>query len=213
MTAVFARSPGPPKRDLDRYLAAGLGRADTDRRAVPREHDRVGSDMADRPPGEQEVVQLVERRPPIRDDLEPAAIEPELVEALDEEAARDPLEVEIGDAVVAHALGRIRRDGEDLEAGLRLEDADRRLAVARRDDGLVRVRGDLAGGRPVELPVDSDDPAERRDRIGLEGMPVGLDQLVRGREPDRVGVLDDRDGRRRVVGRDPVGRVEVHAGC
>ena len=56
----------------------------------------------------------------LRDDLEPAAIEADLVEGLDEEAAGDALEVEVGDPVVAHALGRVRRDREDLEAGLGL---------------------------------------------------------------------------------------------
>ena len=93
-------------------------------------------------------------------------------------AAGDPLEVEAGDPVVAHALGRVGRDGEDLEAGLGLEDPERRLAVGRRDDRLVRVRGDLAGGRAVELAVDPDDAAERRDGVGLERVPVGLDELV-----------------------------------
>ena len=78
-----------------------------------------------------------------------------------------------------------------------------------RHDRLVRVRGDLAGGRPVELAVDPDDPAEGRDRVGLEGVPVGLDQLVVRGEPDRVGVLDDGDRRRRVVAGDPVRGVEV----
>jgi hypothetical protein len=42
------------------------------------------------------------------------------------------------------------------------------VAVRRGDDRLVGVRGDLAGGRPVQLAVDPDDPAERRDRVGLE---------------------------------------------
>ena len=40
-------------------------------------------------------------------------------------------------------------------------------------------------------------------------MPVGLDQLVVRGQPDRVGVLDDGHGRRRVVARDPVGGVEI----
>ena len=40
-------------------------------------------------------------------------------------------------------------------------------------------------------------------------MPVRLDELVVRRQPDGIGVLDDRDRRRRVVPGDPIGRVEV----
>src|SRR5439155_10926318 len=96
---------GPAHRDLDRYLAAGLGRADPDGRAVPGENDGVRSDVADGPPGEQQVVQLVEGRPALGHDLKTAAVEAKLVQALDQEPARDPLEIEVGDAVVAHSLG------------------------------------------------------------------------------------------------------------
>ena len=195
MTAVLARSPARRSAISTDTWRDGLARADPDRRPVPGEDDRVRADVADGPPGEQQVGQLLERRPALGHDLELAAVEPELVEVLDQQPAGDPLEVEVGDAVVAHPLGRVGRDGEDLEAGLGLEDAERRLAEARRDDRLVRVRGDLAGGRAVELAVDPDDPAERRDRVGLERVPVGLDELVVRGEPDRVGVLDDRDGR------------------
>ena len=115
---------GPPDGDLDRDLAAGLAGADPDRRAVAGEDDRVRADVADRPPGEQQVGQLLEGRAALGHDLEPAAIEAELVQALDEQAAGDPLEVEAGDAVVAHPLGRVGRDGQQLEAGLAAQDAD-----------------------------------------------------------------------------------------
>ena len=62
---------------------------------------------------------------------------------------------------------------------------------------------------PSSSRLTADDPAERGDRIGLERVPVGLDELVVRGEPDRVGVLDDGDRRRRVVAGDPVRRVEV----
>ena len=52
-------------------------------------------------------------------------------------------------------------------------------------------------------------PPNAATGIGLERPAVGLDELVVRGEPDRVGVLDDRDGRRGVVARDPVGGVEV----
>ena len=198
-----------PDRDLDRDLAAGLAGADPDGRAVAREDDRVRANVPHRAPGEQHVGQLLEGRPTLGHDLEPAAIEPELVLALDQQAAGDALEVEAGDAVVAHAVGRVGRDRQQLEPGLAAQDADRRLAEPGRHDRLVRVRRDLARRRAIELAVDPDDPAEGRHRIGLEGVPVGLDQLVVRGQPDRVGVLDDGHGRRRVVARDPVGRVEI----
>ena len=143
------------------------------------------------------------------DDLEPPAIEPEVVDALDQQPAGDALEVEAGDAVVAHALGRVGRDGQQLEPGLAAQDPDRRLAEAGRHDRLVRVGRDLARRRPVELAIDPDDPAERGDRVGLEGVAVGLDELVVRGEPDRIGVLDDGDRGGRVVAGDPVRGVEV----
>src|SRR5258705_8528617 len=98
---------GPPQRDLDRGLAAGLSGPDPDRRAAPGEDDRIRAHMAHGPPGEEQVVELVERGAALRHDLEPAAIEPDIVEALDEEPAGDPLEVQVGDPVVAHPLGRV----------------------------------------------------------------------------------------------------------
>jgi hypothetical protein len=78
---------------------------------------------------------------------------------------------------------------------LRLEDAERGLVVAGATTASYEFAAISRGGRPVELAVDADDPAERRHGVGLERVPVGLDELVGGRQPDRVGVLDDRDGR------------------
>ena len=71
----------PAERDLDRDLAARLAGADADRRAVAGEDDRVRADVPDRAPGEEQVGQLLERRPALGHDLEPAAVEPEVVEA------------------------------------------------------------------------------------------------------------------------------------
>ena len=105
MTLELGAIAGPAERDLDRHLAAGLTGADPDGRRVLGQHDRVRADVADGPPGEQQVGQLLEGRPTLGHHLELAALEPELVLRLDEEAAADPLEVEVGDAVVAHPLG------------------------------------------------------------------------------------------------------------
>ena len=80
----------PAQGDLDRHLAAGLAGADPDRRGVPGEHDRVRADVPDGAPGEQQVGQLLERRPALRDHLELAAVEAEVVVGLDEQAAGRP---------------------------------------------------------------------------------------------------------------------------
>ena len=66
--------------------------------------------MAHGAPGEEQVGELLQRRPPLGDDLQLAAVQAELVVRLDEQPAADALEVEVGDAVVAQALGGVGRD-------------------------------------------------------------------------------------------------------
>src|ERR1700719_2737150 len=51
---------GPAQGYLDRYLAARLGGPDAHRRTVAGQDDRVRTDVADRPPGEEQVGQLLE---------------------------------------------------------------------------------------------------------------------------------------------------------
>ena len=58
------------ERDLDRRQAAGLAGADAHERRVPREHDRVARDVPHRAPREQQVGQLLERRPTAGHDLQ-----------------------------------------------------------------------------------------------------------------------------------------------
>src|SRR5207253_5233747 len=110
------------ERDLDRDLAARLSGADPNRRGPAGEDDRIRADMTDRAPGEEEVRQLLELRAALRDHLELALVEPERIERLDQQAAGHPLEVERGDSVVPHALGRIGGDREQLQTGLVAED-------------------------------------------------------------------------------------------
>ena len=108
------RQPRPvaraTQRDLDRHLPARLPGPDPDGRRVLRQHDRVRADVAHGAPGEQQVRQLLERRAALRDDLELVAVDAQVVDRLDEQSAADALEVELGDAVVAHALDGIGRD-------------------------------------------------------------------------------------------------------
>ena len=119
-------------------------------------------DVADRAPGEQQVGQLLERRPALRDDVQLGAVHVDPVERLHEQAAADPLEVEVGDAVVGEAVGR-RRPARPARRGRLLgEDRPRLVRVARRDDRLVGVAGDQAGRLAVELAVDADDRRRRR---------------------------------------------------
>src|SRR5258706_332643 len=83
-------------------LAARLAGTAPEGRRFGGEDDRVGANVADRPPGKEEVRQLLQRRAALRDDLELAAVEAQRVEGLHEEAPGDALEVEVGDAIVAH---------------------------------------------------------------------------------------------------------------
>ena len=50
------RAPAPSRRDPHRVDPAHLPRADADRHAALREHDRVRGDVLDDRPGEQEIV-------------------------------------------------------------------------------------------------------------------------------------------------------------
>src|SRR5439155_23168137 len=59
----------PPQRDLDRDLAARLTGADAHGRGSAGEDDRVRTDVADSPPREEEVGELLEGRAALRDDL------------------------------------------------------------------------------------------------------------------------------------------------
>ena len=165
--------------------------------------------MTHGPPGEEQVRELLEGWPALGHDLELVAIDTERVDRLDEQSAADALEVQLGDAVVAHALDRIWWDQEQLQARLVPKDPDRRVVEAGRDDRLVRVRGDLPRGGAVEDAIDANDRAERGYRVGFQRAPVGLNELVRRREANRVRVLGDDDGGRRVVSRDPVRDIEV----
>jgi hypothetical protein len=160
-------------------------------------------------PPEQQVGQLVERGAPARDDLELAVVHHRGVDGLDEQAAADAVEVEVRDAVVRQALGRCQRDGEHAEVLLRREHPARRLAVARRHDGLVGIAGDRLGGRVVERPVHRDHGTERVDRVALERLLVRDGQRIVAGEADRVRLLHDRARRAREVAHDAVRGVEV----
>ena len=130
---------GPVERDLDRRQPAGLPGADAHERAVPREHDRVARHVADRAPREQQVGELLERRPAAGHDVELRPVDLELVARLDQQPALDAVEVEVRDAVVGQPVGALGRHRQDREVVALGEHRQRRVAEARRHDGLVGV--------------------------------------------------------------------------
>ena len=164
--------------------------------------------MAHRAPREEQVRQLLERRSPLGDHLQLVAIVLERVEGLDQQAATDPLEVEVADPHLRFA-GFVWRDLDDLEALLGPEHLERLRRVARRDDGLEEAGPDGARGRLVDHPVDTDDPAVGRYRVALQGSPERFRQVDDTGEPAGIAVLDDADGGRLEVRCDLPGGVEV----
>ena len=61
----------------------------------------------------------------------------------------------------------------------------------RRGDGLDKELGNLSGGVAVHRAVDADDPAECRDRVASQRLPVGLHDIRSGGRAAGVGVLHD----------------------
>ena len=165
--------------------------------------------MAYRTPGEEEVGQLLERRPTFRDDLQRAAVQAQLILSLDEQAAGDPLEVQAGHAVIAQALGGVGRDGQDLKAGLLAQDAQRRVAVRGCDDRFEEFAAISRAVGPSSWRFTPTMPPNAATESHLKRLPVGLHELVVRGEADRIRVLDDRDRGRREVLCDPVRGVEI----
>src|SRR5437763_10759295 len=82
------------ERDLDGVDATHLAGADTDRLVVPRDHDRVRGHVTADLPGEEQILELLDRRRPDRRRERVRA--PELrVALLHEPAAEDALVVEL----------------------------------------------------------------------------------------------------------------------
>ena len=99
-----------------------------------------------------------------------------------------------------------RRALEDPDVLLRLQDLERAVLVAGRDDDLGEDLGDLLGHLDRHRQVRRDDAAERRHRVARVRLAVGVGDVGADRDAARVGVLDDRDGRLvEVVRRTPGG--------
>ena len=123
---------------------------------------------------------------------------------LQQHAAADALEVQ---RIAAGA----QRHLEHAQVLLGGEQRARLGREAGRDQHLdeLLVVADLARGGFVDRPVEGDDAAEGRGRVGLPGLGVGLDQVRADGHAAGVGMLDD-DAGRRVEGLDAFpGRVGV----
>ncbi len=137
-------------------------------------------------PGELQVEPLVVGRRALGRDLHLRAIDELEVAILHEQPAHDLFEVGLGDHRRA-ALVVL----EDPDRRLALEDLQRVVVVARREQHLDELLGQPLGGRPVDRAVERDDAAERAQRVRAERAVVGLQGAVAERRAARVVVLDD----------------------
>src|SRR5712692_336244 len=76
------------------------------------------------------------------------------------------------------------------------QDMQRFWRKFRSNDGLVEQVVDLASGVRVHGPVTANNAAEGRDRIASVRFMISLHQPVITGQAARVGMLDDRKGRR-----------------
>src|SRR5437667_195885 len=115
-------------------------------------------------------------------------------------------------AVLAHELAadeRVPGHREDLEVPAIAQNGQRFVLVARRDDRLVKGPLHGLGELASDDSVRADDAAECRHRVAHERAAVRLGDLVVRRDPARVLMLDDPNGRLRKIRGDAPGRVDV----
>ena len=183
-TAPRARSPGLLDGDPDRVEPAHLAGADADELAVLRQHDRVRLDRwQTRQAKARSRSSLVGRRParsrpcrrPGRPPSRPSpgrAGRPRPAGGRSPTGAgrpgrSGPSRSMQADAVLPGRLGRQQRERVGLEAG-----GEDRL------DEPARLAHPL-GRRPVDRPVQADDPAEGADGVALVGQLERLGQVAR----------------------------------
>ena len=63
--------------------------------------------------------------------------------------------------------------------------------IARRDQHFEKLFGYGIDSGRVDFAVEGDDAAECRSRIRCEGLPIGIECLIRDRHTAGIGVLDD----------------------
>ena len=176
-----------------------------------RENDRVRNDVLDAAPREEQVGELLEGGTAVGNYLERALVGRDLVGRLHEHAAGDALEIERA-AVLAHELAadeRVSGHREDLEVPAIAQNGQRFVLVARRDDRLVKGPLHGLGELASDDSVRADDAAKCRYRVAHERAAVRLGDLVVRRDPARVLMLDDPNGRLGKIRGDAPGRVDV----
>ena len=141
------------------------------------------------PPGEEQVAPVGLRRL-AADDLHPLAVLDVPVAVLDEHAAEHAPEVALA-GIEAAALVV----DEDPRVRLLAQRLEPRLVVVGREQHLDELLGDLAAELRADRAVEHDDAAVGRERVGREGLLVGLLDRAGDRDAARVRVLDDHAGR------------------
>ena len=123
-----------------------------------------------------------------------------MIDALREDSA--------GRAAIVHRIGRQR--GEDhAQILFPFQTLESGGAVRRGDDHFEKKRFDREDALVVEFAVDADDPAERRNGIGLDRAAQRLRNALPAGDAARIRVLDDRRCRFAEGMRQPDRRVEV----
>src|SRR5207302_6730201 len=85
----------------------------------------------------------------------------------------------------------------------------RGLVEAWCEKDLDELLGDPLAERPLDSPVQDDDPAVGRERVRVERALVRLPDRRRDSDPARVPVLDDHTGGERELGHAGAGGGEV----
>src|SRR5690606_32604067 len=108
---------------------------------------------------------------------------------LDEHPTADGADIELG-----KSLAGAIRERQDAGTLLLLEQLERIVVVARRDDDIELDLPHLARGFKIDWPVQRDDPAEGGNGVTFIGGLVGIDERVADGKAARDGVLDNADG-------------------
>ena len=180
------------RRDPRRVDAAHLPGADAQGHAAAAEHDRVRLDELGHPPGEHQVLRaaaavgcfLVTTRRSAR----PTVVR---VRRLHQQAAADALEV--------HPVARPRPASICSRRTFCLAAISCQRGFARTPGAISTSTNCFATAATVGFvhrPVEGDDAAEGRRRIGRERAPVAVQRIRADRHAAGIGMLDDDAGGR-----------------
>jgi hypothetical protein len=84
------------QRNLNCNAAVDLSRANAERCGVAREDDRVGADVSNYSPGEEQIGELLERRPPLSYYMKFSAFDRAVIARLKKKVRAKPKDVECG---------------------------------------------------------------------------------------------------------------------